>query len=98
MYRSSKLLFADDLTAAGHLKDLLKWWLKLENVGPRLGHFPKASKSWLVVKLEKYELAKAIFSGTNINITIEGKRHLGAAIGSPDFKRTYMTERMGSTA
>ena len=65
----NQVAYADDLSAAGQLKFLLRWWVKLQDVGLHLGYFPKSSKSWLVVKPEKYELAKVIFEGTGINIT-----------------------------
>ena len=86
----NQVAYADDLTSAGQLESLLGWWTKLQNIGPYLGYFPKGSKSWLVVKSDKYELAKSIFKDTNINITKEGKRHLGAAIGSNEFKDEYV--------
>ncbi|XP_066925323.1 uncharacterized protein [Clytia hemisphaerica] len=88
----NQVAYADDLSAAGQLKFLLRWWVKLQNVGPHLGYFPKSSKSWLVVKPDKYELAKVIFEGTGINITKEGKRHLGAAVGTNEFKIEYVTD------
>ncbi len=86
----NQVAYADDLTAAGKLKSLLKWWTMLQNVGPYLGYFPKGSKSWLVVKPDKYELAKIIFKDTNIKITKDGKRHLGAVVGTETFKSEYV--------
>ena len=49
--------------------------------GPPLGYFPNPQKCWLIVKHEKERLAKEIFSETTINITTEGRKHLGAALG-----------------
>ena len=88
--------YADDLSCAGKIKNLLIWWNILSTTGPKIGYFPKASKSWLIVKPEKYELAKSIFRETSINITIEGKRHLGAVIGSDEFKKSYVDEKVSS--
>ena len=42
-------------------------------IGPQYGYFPNASKTWMVVKKEKFEEAQAIFEGTGVNITQEGK-------------------------
>ena len=42
-------------------------------------------KSWLIVKDAKLSEAHTIFQGSGIPITSEGKRYLGAAIGSESF-------------
>ena len=48
----------------------------------------------LIVKdPEKVNECKQIFAGT-INITVEGKRHLGAVIGSEEFKDIYINEKI----
>ena len=76
----NQVAYADDLTAAGQLRSLLKWWIKLQSIGPYLGYFPNGSKSWLVVKPDEYELAKSIFKDTNINnINERGKTSLGCS-------------------
>ena len=64
------------------------------NLGPKYGYFPNAEKTCLVVKKEKECLAKSIFEGTNIKITTDGDRHLGAAIGSQEFRETYVEEKV----
>ena len=55
---------------------------------PKYGYFPKASKSYLIVK----EDATALFDNSNVNITVEEKRHLGAIFGSDGYKREYVDE------
>ena len=37
---------------------------------------------------------KRLFADTNIKITSEGKRHLGAAIGNNNFRKEYATEKV----
>ena len=74
--------YADDIGAIGKLKALLIWWTMLMKLSPNIGYYPKAEKSWLVVKPEKLQLAKVMFAGTKINVTDQGKKHLGASIGS----------------
>ena len=59
-----------------------------------MGYFPKANKSWLIVKLEKYETAKGIFKDTNLNITNEGKRHLRSVVGTEEFRKEYVITRV----
>ena len=51
------------------------------------------SKSWLIIKDEKLlQKAKDIFAGTEVQFTTEGKRHLGACVGSQKFKHQYCTD------
>ena len=45
---------------------------------------------WLVAKLEKEGRAKEMFAGTGINITTEGRKHLGAALGSRSYLEHYV--------
>ena len=47
---------------------------------------PKASKSQLVVKEVGAEEAKRLFNGTGIQITTDGRRLLGAAVGNKEFE------------
>ena len=74
--------FTDDVTAAGFLSGLREWLVKL---GPAYGYHVKPSKSWLIVKPDYFNLAKEVFADCGVGITAEGKRHLGAAIGSRPF-------------
>ena len=83
---------ADDASCGGKVRDILKWWLFLKTVGPKFGYFPKATKCWLIVKPDKFEAAKSAFDGTDINVTCEGQRHLGAVLGS----RSYLEEYVGN--
>lgn len=45
-----------------------------------------------MVKEEKRKEAKTVFSVTNVNITSTGKHHLGAVIGSQEYKNEYVDE------
>ena len=88
---------ADDASGAGSIKDVLKWWQSLEKMGPMFGYHPDALKCWLIVKPNKYEEAMEAFQNTGINVTqlvtTEGRRHLGAALGSRDFLKDYVNEK-----
>jgi len=65
-------------------------------LGPVYGYNVKPSKSWLIVKAEHLEVAKKIFAGCGVGITlwIKGKCYLGAAIGSSTFVTHYMSEKV----
>ena len=80
--------FADDSAAGGKLCEVMQWWSNLQEQGPSFGYFPKPSKTWLIVKEEHLERAKAMFSG--INITTEGHRYLGSYIGTDSGKIKFM--------
>ena len=48
------------------------------------------------VKEEYVGKARELFAGTGINITTEGKRHLGAAIGSRLYTEKYVSRKVTS--
>ncbi len=83
--------FADDLAGGGTLTQLRRWWDLIISMGKFVGYYAKASKSWLIVKEEHRDNAEKIFEGTGIQITTEGKRHLGAVVGSNTFKENYVS-------
>ena len=63
--------------------------------GPPLGYYPNSKKCWLVVKPEKEGRTKEMFAGTGINITTEGRKHLGAALGSRSYLEHYVGSKPG---
>ena len=84
---------ADDATGAGTLTNLKNWWIMVTEEGRKYGYIVKPSKSWLILKnQERLEEAEALFADTPIKITTDGKRHLGAALGTVDFKNSYLEE------
>ena len=86
--------YADDFSAAGSVLNLKSWWEKLCTLGPKFGYYPEASKSWLIVKPKHKGAAATVFNNSKINITTEGKRHLGAVIGSESYKEQYISEKI----
>ena len=78
------------------MKDLFDWFQLLTERGGPLGYFVNGSKSWLIVKKEEYVARAREIFGDQVNITTEGQRHLGASLGSLDFKRDYCTEKVNS--
>ena len=85
-----QVAFADDLTGAGSIKNLKIWWDEIIKLGPYLGYYAKPNKSWLIVKEDFKNEAEIIFKDSNLNITSEGKKHLGAVIGCKKYKETYV--------
>ena len=78
------------------LKNLKTWWDALEKEGPAFGYFPKASKSLLILKNPKNrKQAAAVFKGCEIQISDNGARHLGAAVGSEAYKKIFLDDIMG---
>ena len=90
------VVFADDLTGAGNLEEIKIWWDTLITEGPKYGYYPKPSNSFLIVKQHYKEYAEIIFAGSNIKITTEGARHLGAVLGDISFKEEYLRNKVQS--
>ena len=67
------------------LRNVYTFRERLVEIGPQYGYFPNASKTWMVVMKEKFEEAQAVFDGTGVNVTQEGKRYLGASLGTKAF-------------
>ena len=64
-----QVAYADDIGGGAKLGLLREWWNNIVQHGPSFGYFPKAAKSWLVVKPEKYDEALQVFANTGINVT-----------------------------
>ena len=86
--------YADDSSTAGELEEMKKWWDTLCSSGPKYGYFPLASKTILIVKAEQKEKAIEVFGNSGVTITTEGERHMGAVIGSEEFKKQYVERKI----
>ena len=62
--------------------------------GIKYGYHANASKTWLVVKQEHFPLATEIFADSGVCITVEGRRHLGAALGTSSFTEAYVNDKV----
>ena len=91
---ATQVWFADNGTAGGKLDQIRLWWSNLNTIGPEYGYYPNAEKSWLVVKEEHLEAAERLFAGTGVNVTVEGKRYLGAALGTRSFVESYVMQKV----
>jgi len=63
-------------------------------MGPPLGYYPNAKKTVVVVKKEFEDKARHIFAGMDVQITSHGQRHLGAALGCPEFRKEYVEKKV----
>ena len=88
--KANQVWFADDASAAAKCQHLRKWWDLLSTRGPKYGYCPNGKKSFLIVKECYLDEATHLFEGTGITITTIGARHLGAALGSSQFKEEYV--------
>ena len=86
--------YTDDATATGNIQSLHTWWDDLATIGPALGYHVNASKTWLVTKESHYATAVAAFQDTAVNITADGKPHLGAAIGTMAHTNQYVIQKV----
>ena len=86
----SQVWLADDAAGAGKLADVLKWYNTLVDCGKKWGYYVNGGKSWLITKPGKEVEAKKMF-GDSVKITTDGKRHLGAALGSRTYRDEYAT-------
>ena len=87
--------FADDATGGGGLNELHSWWTRLIPEGKKYGYHVKPTKFWLILKNPcQLEQAGDLFEGASINITVRGKKHLGAVIGTQDFKTEFMEKKV----
>ena len=72
------------------MHDLRAWWDKLVSVGPANGYHANATKTWLITKLLHHQSAISTFSGTQVNITVKGRPHLCARLGSQEYTDLFM--------
>ena len=86
--------YADDAAAAGHLAALRTCWDMLHDLSPRFGYFVNSSKTFLIVKKERLLMAHDIFGDTGIQLTTEGRRYLGAVLGSSEFIKSYVNGKV----
>ena len=88
--KTKHVAYADDLAGGASLERLRAWWDSCSEHGPDMGYYPKASKTWLVVKENERERAENIFEGTEIKITTVGRKYLGGFVGKTEGAETYV--------
>ena len=94
-----QLWYADGASAAGRVETLRDWWNALVTHGPKFGYHVNPLKTHLVVKDNHCSTATSVFGDTQVQITTEGKPHLGAALGtSPFFTKLYVKGKVDKWA
>ena len=92
---SKQAWYADDASSTGTIKELYKWWTLLCELGPKFGYYPNSSKTVLIIKNKDLESeAEQLFQSTGIKISAEGDRHLGAVVGTSEFREKFVTEKV----
>ncbi|XP_066936770.1 uncharacterized protein [Clytia hemisphaerica] len=86
--------YADDLFGAGTIWELKQLWLYIRDEGPKFGYYQQEEKTWLIVKPEFLSEAMEIFSDTQVKITTDGRKHLGAAVGSLEYRDEFINEKI----
>ncbi len=84
--------YADDASATEGLASVEQY--KLSMIGPAFGYFANAVKMWLVTKEEHFDRAKELFWGTNVNVTCHGRPYFGAPLGTDDYMRVFVQEKV----
>ena len=92
----SQVWYADDATALGTVSQLRVWWDDLAEKGPSFGYHANPLKTWLVTKASCHSDAVAAFAGTNVNVSQDGRPHLGAALGTPDYSNHFVAEKVNT--
>ena len=87
--------YADDSSSCGSLDQLLHWWKTLCEIGPKYGYHPNAKKTILIVKnIADLPCAKMMFKPHGVNVSWSGERHLGAVIGTEEFRQEYVSTKV----
>ena len=81
-------VFADEFPITGTLNSIKDYRDELTAISPKYGYFPNPSKLYLIGKEE----AQNVFANSRVNVTAEGKRQLGAVIGSTEYCDQYVKD------
>ena len=66
---AKEIVFADDFSVASSLNSIKNYWVILTAIGPKHGYFPKPTKSYLIIKENKFMEAQKLFANSRVNIT-----------------------------
>ena len=93
-----QIWYADDAASCDQIEYIRSWWDKLVQIGPDYGYFPNPAKTCLLVKDAARKTASDIFTGTGISISCEGKKYLGAPLGTDAFVHSATNLHLGKFA
>ena len=86
--------YADDAAATGKIASLRTWWDEISRLGPSYGYYANGSKTWLVTKEEFKSEAEEVFADTSVQITVEGRPHLGAPLGCTAYASQFVCQKV----
>ena len=86
--------YADDAAATGKIASLQTWWDEISCLGPSYGYYANGSKTWLVTKEEFKLEAEEVFADTSVQITVEGRPHLGAPLGCTAYVSQFVSQKV----
>ena len=89
--QAKQFWYADDANGGGTLNNIRRWWDQLNQKGPGYGYYPNASKTWLLVKPSAQDRARELFGDSGVNITTDGRRLLGACLGTETSVHQYVS-------
>ena len=72
------------------MDQLRSWWDNVLKTGLEYGYLANPTKTWLIVKEEYLSAASEAFHTIGVQITSQGKRYLGAALGTASFVEAYV--------
>ena len=61
-----------------------------------MSYFPNYRKCWIIAKPAKEESVREAFKATSIIVTVQGQKHLGAAIGSREHLEEYVSKKVSN--
>ena len=86
----NQVWYADEATVVGKIATLREWWDQIASEGPMYGYHANATKTWLITKKNHYSAVVAAFADTDVKVTLEGRPHLGAALGTQEYIELHM--------
>ena len=92
--RITQVWYADNAESCGIISDLREWWNQVSSLGPFFGYFPNANKTWLVTKQQYCSIGREIFCDTTVNVTSDGKPHLGVPVGTTEYVEKFTLDKI----
>jgi len=89
-------LFAADASGAASITKITNWWDVLCTLGPDFGYFPNEKRCWIIAKPAKEQNVREVFKETSINVTVQGQKHIGAVLGSPEYLEEYVSKKVSN--
>ena len=63
-------------------------------ISPYFGYYPNGKKGWIISRPDREIIVKEAFKETAINVTVQGQRHVGAAIRSQEYDEEYVNDKV----